>query len=258
MKILWWIDIYGCYLMKSNQEGIGLPEVFISLLLASFTLILLMNQYLNAKQHYLYFQEALDRHMDMELVTDLLRKSVHKAGFTPCSGIEHLITADEHNEMSALKSIVLWKNKHSSVQINRMSEHFDVVLDMVDAESLLSTEANVLKRGQKLLIADCYHAEVKEVQTVIQTSAGQFVRFTHPLIFQYRAPIYLGEWIQEAYFIGTDQHLFYRFQQTEELTTVVKSMSSKIESYDARLLLQVIFGLRHEKPIIIETMVRTP
>lgn len=245
----------------NNQQGFGLSELLIALLLASLVTICLMRHYLNTKQQYRHLQAALEQSIDLQLVTDMIRNSVRRAGFTPCLGIDHLISRDERNEHKKLVAIEIGRDGDSSLHLNRMSEYFDTVLQIMSSTELLASHSQSLHRGQSILIADCYHAEVQTINQIKQTSVGQRITIAKPLDFTYHEPIYVGGWLEETYSIHTNPRrqgtLFYHLHHAEELTTVVHNISSHLEVHRGWALLQVILGLDRAKLLTLETMVRT-
>jgi len=241
----------------ANQQGLGLPELLIALLLASFTTMALMRHYLNTKQQYHDIQVALEQSIELQWVTDLIRDSVRKAGFTPCSSIDSLTTIDQRSTHQKLVAIDL----SSSLRMNRMSEHFDRVLQLVTPMELLTTNHQPLHHNQSIIIADCYHAEVQNIRQVRHSTVGQSITLAQPLAFTYYAPIYVGEWLEETYFIhhhsSRQGTLFYHRHHAEELTTAIHNMSARQERHKGRTLLQIIFELDNAHQLVLDTMLRT-
>ena len=101
----------------NKQRGVGLPEVMISLLLASLIITALMNHYINVKQHYFHLQSVMDETMELQLVADFMRDSIRQAGFTPCVSVEHLTTLDQRNGHEHLLAIEV----DTVLSIHRMS-----------------------------------------------------------------------------------------------------------------------------------------
>ena len=246
----------------NNQRGVGLAELLIALLLASFTTMTLMRHYLNTKQQYHHIQASLEQNIELQLVTDMIRDSARRAGFTPCLGIEHLISLDRRSDQKNLVAIKAEKDGGSSLHINRMSEHFSIVSKIVGSVELLTSNNQTMHRDQTVLIADCYHAEVQTISRLSRMGSGQKITLTLPLAFVYHPPIYVGAWVEETYFIQSKdpdkQTLYYhRNHHSEELTTVVHGLSSRVEQHRGRTLLQVILHLDNAHQLELETMVRT-
>ncbi len=244
-----------------KQQGIGLSELLLALFLASLMMTALMRQYLSMKQHYHHIQTELEESIELTLVTELLRDSIRKAGFTPCLGIEKLTTVDNRNDTKALIAIETGVEKQSLLHINRMSEHFDTVLQPISPTELLITDREPLNRYQSLLIADCYHAEVQTISHVRHTAEGRVVALSKPLVFVYQPPIYTGKWLEETYSILHHQSngsLFYRLQHNEELTPAIHALSAHLNKRENQTLLTIILGLEKGRVLRLETMVRVP
>ena len=244
----------------TKQKGIGLSELLIALFLASFIMMALMRHYLNTKQHYRHVQTAAEQSIELQLVTELIRDSSRRAGFTPCLGIDHLKTIDQRHDHKKLVALEVGPDGATSLQVNRMSEQFNTVKKIVDATHLIMAASQMLHPDQSLMIADCYHAEVQTISQIKYAATEQTVTLTKPLAFAYHAPIYSGAWLEETYFIrqqrGHEATLFYHLQHTEELTTVIHSLSAHIETYQGRKLVQIHLGLDNAHQLDLETMVR--
>jgi type II secretory pathway component PulJ len=244
----------------THQKGLGLPELLIALMLSSFIMTGLMHHYLSAKKQYTDIQKKLERSIDLQLVTDLMRDSIRRAGFTPCLSINHLITLDQRSEPKHLVAVELGSDTTPWLRISRMNEHFDTVLKITSQTRLSTTNTHLLHHDQSILITDCYHAEVQKVGEATHTIGNQNITFIKPLAFAYHEPIFVGEWLEETYSIriGSDgkKALFYQHQHAEELTTAVHTMAARLNSNQRSMLLQIILGLDKEHALELETMVR--
>lgn len=245
----------------AHQGGLGLPELLIALLLSSFIMTGLMHHYLATKNQYSDIQKKLERGMDLQLVINLIRDSTRQAGFTPCLRIDHLVTIDQRKKSRSLVAIDYGLDPRSWLRFSRMSEHFETVLDIINSTQLLTTHVQKLYRDQSILIADCYHAEVQKISKIERTTKGQVLTITKPLAFQYHPPIYIGEWLEETYFIqqgyNGENALFYQYQHTEELTGAVHDLLAHLIKHKEDTFLQVILSIAKEDPAIkFETMVR--
>lgn len=246
--------------MKAYQQGIGLPELIISLLLTSFIMVILMQHYLHVKHHYHRIKTSLEQTIDLLLVTDLMRNSIRRAGFTPCLGLEQLVTVDSRDVQRHLRAVEMGTKAQSWVRISRMSEYFDSVFEVVNATHLLTTSYQSIYPNQSVLIADCYHAEVQTVKQIRHGPNGRIVIIDNPLIFTYKKPIYLGEWLDETYAIrqgeNNNNSLFYQRYHPEELSTVIHSLLAYSFEAPTRGLLKVTLGLGNLHQIVLETRVR--
>ena len=231
-----------------SQEGSGLTEVMISLFLATLIMTALMNHYICVKRHYLHLQTTMDDAMELQLASDVLRDSIRQAGFTPCMRIDHLISLDHRNGRENILAI----ESDSELHINRMNPYFDSVLNIVNSTQILATHENTIRAASAILIADCYHAEMQLVSEVNQMQREQLITLNSPLIFTYQSPVYIGEWLQERYFIGPQGGLFYEKNHAEELTSVITSMSVKHD----KTYIQISLEMDNERKIELETKVR--
>lgn len=216
-----------------------------------------MNHYLSAKQQYRRIETTLEQSYELQLVADLIRDSVRRAGFTPCLNIDHLMTVDRRNgkNLTAIEA-----STHASLKVERMSEYFDSVISIVNSKELLITRHQRINSEHPILIADCYHAEVQNVNQVRKSAGNQLIKINQPLFFDYEAPVFVGEWIEEAFFIrfkGVDkERLLYHQNHTDELTDHIKSMSVNIIN-KKHTLVQILLGLENTHLLAIDAMVRS-
>lgn len=202
----------------NNQKGVGLAEILISLLLSSLIMTALMHQYIKIKQHYVRMQALLEQDTEMQLAIDVMRDSIRQAGFAPCLGIDRLMTVDK------LKGLEI---KGHELFIHRMSSSFETILTINNATKILTTHTNNHLFSRPILIADCVHAEIQTVKNVQITHAGKLINLSQPLLFDYTPPIYVGEWLDEQFFVPPAGGLFYKVQHADELTHVIKKMLVK-------------------------------
>jgi hypothetical protein len=143
-----------------------------------------------------------------------------------------------------------------------MHEQFDTVVDIVDPTHLLITDLFPIHRGQSVLIADCYRAEVQNVGQVRHLPNRQLITLHQPLAFNYQPPFYLGEWLEEVFFIrntsgSKNASLFYKRDHSEELTKEVQTMSLRLNKKNTYTLLEIVLGLDQGRTQTLETMVRS-
>ncbi|WP_347251650.1 prepilin-type N-terminal cleavage/methylation domain-containing protein, partial [Legionella sp.] len=110
-----------------KQRGIGLVELMVSVLLTSILVILATQQYLVSKRQYFHVHTLLEQDFELQLINDLLRDSVRRAGFTPCLSINSLHLVDQRNSKTKLSAIEI-NEKHDQLKIRRMSEYFTTVI----------------------------------------------------------------------------------------------------------------------------------
>jgi hypothetical protein len=241
-----------------QQSGLGLAELLIGLFLSSFTMMLMMNQYLNTKKQHQEMQKILEREMDLLVITDLMRDSFRKAGFTPCSILDNLMTRGDEENKQRLTGVNI---RPTSIQLSRMSERFDTVTAVETNFTVYATRDEIFQINQRVLIADCYHAEVKEIAQVRLFDNVQKISFVSPLTYSYQKPVYMGEWINETYYthvsLSHDSSLFYKFRHAEELMSGVHSLIGRLEEVKGQKLLRVTLGFNQNHQVDLNTMVRT-
>lgn len=247
---------------SARWNGFSLLELLVSIFLITLLLTLVIQHFLIAKKQYNKAEILLNQVFEEQLVESVIRNSVHSAGFTPCLPLDALIS----ESMPAGKPLVAIEIKHDSennaeLHVNRMNINFSKVNAISGSMVLHIAQPLSLKIGQRVLIADCYHAEVREVQNLQRVNTQYMVRLNAPLRFNYdNHETYLGEWIEEMFFIQNNKRgkraLFYRREHTEELIPGIKKFALRWISTKSKPLLQVQLNAGSEKDILLEIGVR--
>ena len=244
--------------MIRPQQGIGLPEILISLLLSSLIMSAVVKHYLDAKRQYQSVRTRLEYALDVQSMIDLIRDSSRRAGFTPCLNIDYLVSVGKQQGQPKLRAIDMRSAGESALRINRMSEYYESVFAINSPTELLSSYNQPLNHDYPLLIADCYHAEIQRIKSQRRTEAGQVITLATPLSFTYQPPVYLGEWLEEAFFMRANSPgLLYRLHHTDELSADVNAFSVQMLKEQQGSLLQVTLGLINGQTVQVETKVRT-
>ncbi|HBI21346.1 MAG TPA: prepilin cleavage protein [Legionella sp.] len=241
--------------MKGAQNGVGLPELMISLFIASLIMTALIQHYVSTKQHYGHLQSTLDDATALQLSIDFMRNSIQQAGFTPCLSINQLITVDNRDGDKPLTAIDLHPSAQPLLQINRMSADFETIISLKSNTEILASHTKTLHLGHPIVIADCNHAEVHTIREAYHTNTTQWITLNTPLVFQYETPIYIGEWIEEQFFVRKQGGLFYHYHHTDELTAHVKSMLPSVQNTPQGLFVHVVLGV-DKQMVQVDTRVR--
>tara|TARA_Y100000588_G_scaffold294919_1_gene314969 strand:- start:12 stop:746 length:735 start_codon:yes stop_codon:yes gene_type:complete len=244
--------------MNIKQQGFSLSELLISLLLSSLITIAIVNHYISCKKQAVETQKRVDTHFDVQMVIDLMRDSIRHAGFTPCLNLNHLETTTKDKKINPLTAIKINPEK-TSLTINRMSELFDCVVEQFSTTDLFTRE-QIIRPKQKVLIADCYHAEINEISRIKHQGQGLLIQLKKPLKHSYQSPAYIGEWVQERFFIPGDDYkkaLFYQVKGVDELTDAIHSMSIEQKQKNNKTLIAVKLELQYGRQIQFETLVRS-
>lgn len=240
-----------------RQFGISLTEVLVALILSSFLILMVMNQYLSVKQHYQHIQKNLETALDSQIITDLIRNAVWQAGFTPCLSIDHLSTLDTRDPSHSLHSIEINADKLGhGFQVNHMSHHYNILTQQVSLTEWTSTNTVDLSRHKSVLIADCAHAEVHRLRSVRNKPDHLEISFIKPLSDSFEPPIYIGEWVEEHFFVRAGT-LFYQIGSAEAISDAVTDLAVSLSQQHGRRLLKVLLSLKDNPPIVIDTAVRT-
>lgn len=239
-----------------TQKGIGLSELLITLLISSFIIMGLMNHYLATKKYYNRLQKKLANTIDLQLVAELLRDSIRKAGFTPCLNVDNLTTLDQRENVKPLKGLEFNVVDKPWLRLSRMDEHFSSVIEIINPTQLVLGSKHALHTDDAILIADCYHAEVQKIRYVHQ----QTIQLMKPLAFTYYSPIYVGAWLEETFAIRPNQAgkraLFYQLKHQEELTAVISNFALTVNKLKKSVLLSVVFHANNTDILKFDTRVR--
>ncbi|MDP3705801.1 MAG: prepilin-type N-terminal cleavage/methylation domain-containing protein [Legionellaceae bacterium] len=245
------------FTLRKHQGGFGLMELCISLLLVSCIISGLMQHYLQVKRQYQFTQTSIEEAAELQWVSEWIRMSVRKAGFTPCLSIEYLDTVDQRHEKTPPISLMA---SNDLLRINRMSDDFVVLSSLPSQGEIHIPSGHLFQYEHPIVIADCYHAEVQQISAIYQTTDGQWLQLDKPLAFTYQSPIYIGPWIEESFFMSRNiqgiQSLAYRLHHTEELTPLVHSMAVTKEQHAGHTLVKISLGLTDGRLRKVDTEAR--
>ncbi|MFI4918818.1 MAG: PilW family protein [Legionellales bacterium] len=235
-----------------RQLGFSLSEILISLFLSGIIMTMLIQFYLNSKHQYLKTQKLLVKSFDVQWASALLADSIRRAGFTPCVGIDQLTRVDGRDVSQTISGLIVQNQPHAFIKVSRMSEVFSPVLTIQGLNQLTVPQGILFHQQRPLLIADCIHAEVLQIQRIDKSDFGSYlITLTKPLVFSYTTPAYVGEWLEEKWFIKNNSSkasaLYYKSVQTEELTPLIHSLTIKEQTAQGRRLLAISMGLDEDK-----------
>ncbi|WP_298623205.1 prepilin cleavage protein [uncultured Legionella sp.] len=235
--------------MKFNS-GFGLTEIMISLFLSSIIITGLIQLYLNVKQHYLESQKALEVHLEVQWISDLLSDSIRRSGFTPCLSVDRLVSMDMRNLGHVLTGFK-WVSSEQSLFISRMSNVFSERIEFRSPTEIAVMGEVVFNKHRPLIIADCHHAEVHQILKIVSLHKGQLITIAAPMMYSYDQSVFVGEWIEEKWMIknngrGIDA-LYYQSIQTEELSSLVHSLSVSSELIDDKQSIKIKMMLEQNK-----------
>ena len=233
-----------------TQRGFGLVELSISLLLSMVIITLLVQQVIHMRLQYQQIEAFVDESMDLAWVSDLIRHSIHSAGFTPCRRLDHLITDVRQN----ISPIEVVDSPDASLTIRRMNEHVARVLEQ-RSSTVLRVDTKAFQRNRAVLIADCQHAEVHMLDQIKSTSSGTVLTLKTPLRFSYESPVYVGEWMVETFFIKNSA-LYYKNARVDVLSRRIHDFDVKLSEMLDKKFIQVRFKLDDARVWSLDAMVR--
>ncbi|WP_115706948.1 PilW family protein [Legionella sainthelensi] len=243
-----------------KQEGMSLSEVLISLFLATVIITMLIQFYLESKHQYLEIEKILEAGFDVQWVDDLLSDSIRRAGFAPCLGLDHLKVIDHRNYKNNIQALNVGNQPTQFIQVRRMKENFAKLIKVESPTTLLVQHLNSLNEKRPLLIADCNHAEIHELIVIKQQVNETRIILKKPLIHFYETSAYVGEFLEERWFVKKNvkrqNALYYHWVQTEEVTSLVHSLSMEKQFNHNKQFLEVTLGLENDKTHKIMVAVR--
>jgi hypothetical protein len=231
----------------NRQTGMSLVEVLISLFLSSILIVTLTQMYVNTKRNYLGIQKTLDTNFDLHWVSDLLKDSIRKAGFTPCIGIDLLETRDMRRLKNISSAIQINNSSYPSIQINRMNEVFSELISIQNPNTLIVSKHGPFDVKNPVIIADCDHAEVHQLIRTAKLSKGYLLTLAKPLHYSYSVPAYIGSWLEEQWFIKHNKSgkpaLFYKMHHAEEISSLIHNMRIERQLIHNRQLIRIELDL---------------
>ncbi|AUH72531.1 PilW family protein [Legionella sainthelensi] len=243
-----------------KQEGMSLSEVLISLFLATVIITMLIQFYLESKHQYLEIEKVLEAGFDVQWVDDLLSDSIRRAGFTPCLGLDQLKVIDHRNYKNNIQALNVGNQPIQFIQVRRMKENFAKLIKVESPTTLLVQHVSSLNEKRPLLIADCNHAEIHELIGIKQQVNETRIILKKPLIHFYETSAYVGEFLEERWFVKKNvkrqNALYYHWVQTEEVTSLVHSLSMEKQFNQNKQFLEVTLGLENDKTHKIIVAVR--
>lgn len=192
---------------ERNFPGFFLSEILVCILLSSLIITGLMQQYSQIHRQNKILNLQIQENLDLQLVNLLLKNSIHSAGFTPCGNLDFLKKDLNIN----LASVKFFEN---SIKISRMHEDYDEFSHTNDAIQFLDK----FVKNRQYLVADCYHI-------VLIANDNKDIGI-HYITNNFIPPIYIGEYINEEFWVKNFKSLYYRFKHSERLTENIKSIQS--------------------------------
>ena len=107
-------QLIKCSESDNNSElqvaGYSLIELLIAIFLSSLLMIGLTQHFIQIKTQQKITDEYFKQEADREWIADLIKISVHNAGYTPCLPLNQLITFDGRNKAENILGLVVTEN----------------------------------------------------------------------------------------------------------------------------------------------------
>lgn len=243
-----------------KQMGLSLTEVLISLFLGSVIMTELIQLFIESKHQYLETEKVLAIRFDLQWVTDLLSDSIRRAGFTPCLGIDRLQIIDQRNHHNKIRGLHVGNHPDQFIQVNRMNEYFAKIVKIQSSTRILVQNSVTFHKKRPILIADCEHAEIQEIFDMEQQGEHLLIILKKPLYFSYDTSLYVGEYLEEKWFIKNNANhedtLHYQLVHTEEITPLIHFMHTRNRVVRERQFLEISMGLDENKTHELRVWVR--
>ena len=189
------------------SQGLSLIELSISLLLIACVLVLLMQWYAYNRQRHTLLMDQLSYLYDVNMTNTMILHAVRQAGYTPCAALSSLSIHDR--ELHAIE--IVTQSGHSILRTMRMEKPIRMIqlpsMQMIHIKGRCPYHAAAL-----LIIADCFHAELKTLLLQQSVANGCELVFNQALHWHYQAPAFIGIAMQESFDLhknGKQQFLYY-------------------------------------------------
>lgn len=244
---------------KAAQQGLSLIELMISMVLAVGMMTLMIQVYVQVRQHFHTAQMSINQTSRMQIVLSFIRQSVQKSGFTPCGPLNHLVTKDRRSGqvLETIEASTLAKGAYT---LHGMYEQFGQVEAIQDQRYLRASSVQGLSDQYPLIIADCQHAEVHEAYKILFRKDHIEIALTQPLAYAYVEPIYIGEWVEDSFVVKDNRQgiralSYHRHHHSEELMIGVQALDYHLEKIAGKTLVHLIVTMNKESPYMMDVRV---
>ena len=242
--------------MRHKQLGFGLTELLVSFFISTLLILILTQHLLSVSRQHHQVHATLDQAMELQWVFDVMRDRVHHAGFTPCRRLDHLISTDTRDMPESLLPIEIEQEGHVKLYLRKMNEAAITQARIKTSTVFFINKSESLKPDRPLLIADCTHSEVHDVERIEPTRGGHLVYLKKPLVFDYEPEAYVGEWMSEVFYFK--KVLFYQQHRADKLSNQIKSLVFKLDNHTPYPKLSMQFILHNDTSDSLEARVRMP
>ena len=241
--------------MFIKETGFCLTEQLLGVLLSSLILVGLVNYYITFKNQFLLSQIKMDELIEREQIINLLRHRIQHAGFTPCMNLKNLLSSDLNQP---IHHMTIEPTPKHTLTIRRMNEEF-IVAQMTNDQTLMSHAKGIkFKNGDKIMVSDCHHAEVTEVESIKYSHLTTHITLSNSLRFDYRDSVYVGVFLDESFHLAQNgnQHSFvYHLNRSEVLSHSLNKFEVQLAEENK---ITILLRFNHDKTdTTIEATIRS-
>lgn len=162
-------------------------------------ILVLTQQLLSVQRTYRFVSAFFNEVIELQWVFDAMRVKIHHAGFAPCLGLNHLTMIDTRDHPENLQAIEIIQGDLPQLVIRKMDEQ-RFGLTQILGPTQLSLSTKLFRSDRPIIIADCEHAEVHEIEKARLTKLGYLIQLQKPLVFHYANEVYAGAWLSETFY----------------------------------------------------------
>ena len=185
-----------------RQSGLTLIELMLAMTLGLLLISVMLEMYLASQRSY-RLQMALSLIQEnAKTVIDSLTSDIRKAGYIGCAQLTTDFPAIFYVPYSITPHNKLTGN--DAELIVRYVEPNGIVLkeSMVDDTTLYTSSERHLSVGDRVVISDCGHAELFQIEEIVLSGGRQMIIPTHPLQHRYKQDAEIGRLVINHYFIA--------------------------------------------------------
>lgn len=198
-----------------KSQGFSLVEILISLFLINIMMLGLIQAYLSAKAQDVKVRNLILQQQEFFWVKTQMQHAVRMAGFTPCRSYSHF-------DSEKRPTFAYQNGDRAALQAVYMNPHYNVLKSRLTDDLLISTAYIPINPRKPLIIADCEHAEIVRIAQIKSSQGELTIQLAQPLARSFKNPVYLGELIDETFFLKMNHHgsisLFYGRNASNELS----------------------------------------
>lgn len=228
----------------------------ISLSLFALLMNMLFQYYINCKKNYMKANEQVEHYADLQLIGELLRNSIRHAGFAPCVGLNHLRVQDTRSLVTGPVKAVEIENNSSQLILKRMDTDYSSAF-ILNSWQIKINQDIYFSIKKPIFIADCSYGEIHTLSALAVKPGEVLLTLNKPLHFTYKAPVFVGNWVEEAFYLQNNVHpvFMYKTMHAETVSTCVNHFTATFLTPEKNLI-RVKIVSKNYPPVILDTKIR--